>query len=219
MSADRPLNAKYSLDSDGFLLDPKQWDREYAAETAGQVGVPGGLTKGHWDVIDYIRSVYSDSGKCPLVYETCRVCGMTLKDLKRLFPAGYLRGACRLAGCTYREAYLSQCSLPATADDLNVISANKVYKVDVRGFLVNPDDWDEYYAAFRANDMKIPGGRLTDDHWRIIHFLRKRFAESGAVPTIYETCDANEIDLEELERLFPDGYHRGAVKVAGLRVI
>ena len=42
------------------------------------------------------------------------------------------------------------------AEDVNVISADKIYRVDVRGFLDNPDDWDEYYAVHRASDMKIP---------------------------------------------------------------
>jgi tRNA 2-thiouridine synthesizing protein E len=64
--------------------------------------------------------------------------------------------------------------------------------------------------------MKMPS--LTDDHWRVINFLRKRFEETGTVPTVYETCEENRIELENLESLFPDGYHRGAVKVSGLRV-
>jgi tRNA 2-thiouridine synthesizing protein E len=63
----------------------------------------------------------------------------------------------------------------------------------------------------------MPGG-LSESHWNIIHFLRDRFVKNGTVPTVYETCGDNGIDLEELERLFPDGYHRGAVKIAGLRV-
>ena len=33
-----------------------------------------------------------------------------------------------------------------------------------------------------------------------------------------ETCEANDIDLDELEQLFPDGYHRGVIKIAGLRL-
>jgi tRNA 2-thiouridine synthesizing protein E len=49
-------------------------------------------------------------------------------------------------------------------------------------------------------------------------FLRQRFATNNIVPTVYETCEANHIELEELQRLFPDGYHRGAVKLGGLRV-
>ncbi len=31
MSAGRSSNAKLSLDSDGFLLDPKQWDENFQA--------------------------------------------------------------------------------------------------------------------------------------------------------------------------------------------
>lgn len=218
MADSSSLSEKYQVDADGFLLDSVQWDREFAVKLAERVGVRGGLTREHWDIINFIRTAYSDTGKCPLVYETCRMSGMSLKDLKRLFPTGYLRGACKLAGITYREGYLSQSNLPPTGEDLNVIAANKAYKVDVRGFLMNPDEWDEYYAAFRAHDMKIAGGRLTSEHWRVIHYLRETFARKKEVPTVYETCDACSIDLEQLEKLFPDGYHRGAVKVAGLRV-
>jgi len=218
MTDERSLSEKYQVDADGFLLDSAQWDREYALKLAERVGVRGGLTREHWDIINFIRTAYSETGKCPLVYEACRMSGIALKDLKRLFPTGYLRGACKLAGITYREGYLSQSNLPPTGEDLNVIAANKMYKVDVRGFLMNPDEWDEYYAAFRAHDMKIPGGRLSPEHWRVIRFLRETFARKKEVPTVYETCDACNIDLEQLEELFPDGYHRGAVKVAGLRV-
>jgi tRNA 2-thiouridine synthesizing protein E len=35
---------------------------------------------------------------------------------------------------------------------------------------------------------------------------------------VIETCEATDLDIAELERLFPDGYHRGAVKIAGLRL-
>jgi tRNA 2-thiouridine synthesizing protein E len=33
-----------------------------------------------------------------------------------------------------------------------------------------------------------------------------------------ETCEANSIEIDEFATLFPDGYHRGAVKIAGLRL-
>ena len=58
---------------------------------------------------------------------------------------------------------------------------------------------------------------LTEKHWEVIDFLRKKYAESRKVPTVYETCEATGVGLQELERLFPQGYHRGAVKIAGLR--
>ena len=209
---------EYKIDENDFLLDFKQWDKDFASGMAEKIGMIKGLTGEHWDVINYIRGRFESNGRCPLVYETCRQCGLTLRELKRLFPTGYLRGACRLAGITYKEGYLSESGLPKTAEDLNVISASKIYRVDVRGFLVNPDDWDEYYAAHRAYDTKVPGGILTEKHWKIIKYLRMHFRETSEIPTVYRTCEDNGIDLQELEELFPDGYHRGAVKTAGLRV-
>lgn len=207
----------YEIDNQQFLINSRSWDENFTEGMADQLGMPK-LTKDHWDVIKAIRSSYRETGRCPIVYETCRQCGLRLADLKSLFPSGYLRGACRLAGITYKEAYLGQRYIPQTAEDLNVISASKSYSVDVRGFLINPEEWDEYYAIFRAYDMKIPGGRLTEDHWQIINFLRDNYKATNEVPTVYETCEKNGIDLDRLERLFPDGYHRGAVKIAGLRV-
>jgi TusE/DsrC/DsvC family sulfur relay protein len=209
---------KYPVDSNGFLVDFNEWDEDFAKILAPELGIPGGMTKEHWDVIHNISNAFRQTGRCPLIYETCRHCGLRLKELKRLFPAGYLRGACKLAGITYKEGYYKPSYLPETVEDLNVIAFNATYEVDVRGFLVDPHDWDEYFALYRAYDMKIPGGKLTEKHWRIITFLRDYYEKNGGVPTVYETCEANQIDLEALELLFPDGYHRGAVKIAGLRV-
>ena len=207
----------YEVDGYDFLLDFHNWDENFAEGMAVKLNIPEGLTKEHWDVINYIRKTYKDTGRCPIVYEVCRMTGLNRREYKALFPTGYLRGACKIAGITYKEGYLGQTYLPASADDINIVTANKSYQVDVRGFLLNPDDWDEYYAAHRAYDMKIPGGKLTERHWQIIKFLRDKFTENKTIPTVYETCDQNSIELDELEKLFPDGYHRGAVKIAGLR--
>lgn len=77
--------------------------------------------------------------------------------------------------------------------------------------------WDEMYAVYKAHELKMPKV-LGEDHWRIIRFLRENHKKKGIIPTVYETCVENNMDLDDLERLFPDGYHRGAVKLAGLRV-
>ncbi len=79
-------------------------------------------------------------------------------------------------------------------------------------------EWDEDFAINKSIELKMPES-LTDQHWKIIRFLRKRFQETGSVPTVYEACESNQIEIEDLERLFPDGYHRGAVKVSGLRAL
>ena len=88
--------------------------------------------------------------------------------------------------------------------------------MDIRGFLIDPSEWDEDYAVFKALEMKMPG--LDEDHWEIISFIRKRYEETGIVPTVHEVCENKQIEIETLESLFPDGYHRGAVKIAGLRI-
>ena len=58
---------------------------------------------------------------------------------------------------------------------------------------------------------------LNHDHWKIIYYLRASYRKNKVVPTIYETCEDNDVEIGDLERMFTDGYHRGAVKIAGLR--
>jgi TusE/DsrC/DsvC family sulfur relay protein len=107
-------------------------------------------------------------------------------------------------------------SWAAVANKERQASEAKTYQVDLRGFLVDPSSWDRDFAAFRAEDMGIPGG-LTPKHWQIINYLRERFAEKKAIPTVFQAGEDNHLELEELELLFPAGYHRGAVKLSGLR--
>ncbi len=207
----------YRLDAQDFLLDFNEWDENFARGMAPKVGIISGLSEDHWKIIHFIRDAFKKTGKCPLVYETCRVNRLHLQELKKLFPAGYLRGACKLAGVTYKEGYIEQSWAEELAERVTTgAPEEKTYTVDIRGFLVNPYEWDERYTRFKAHEMKMP--ELTDRHWQIIRFLRESFEKNNMVPTIYETCETNGIELDELEKLFPDGYHRGAVKVAGLRV-
>ncbi|MBW2604634.1 MAG: TusE/DsrC/DsvC family sulfur relay protein [Deltaproteobacteria bacterium] len=207
----------YSLDATGFLSDPKQWDENFAEGIAPQLRIEKGLTKEHWDVIYSIRSKFRRTDICPTIYETCRENNLRRKQLKKLFPTGYQRGACKLAGISFSNSHKQQ-QLLYTAAALHVVASNKTYTVDARGFLIDPEQWDERYAIHRAHEMKIPGGKLTEKHWEIINFLREGYNKNKDIPLVYETCEANRIELEDLEKLFPDGYLRGAVKIAGLRL-
>jgi len=91
----------------------------------------------------------------------------------------------------------------------------RVYRVNVQGFLIDPKEWDEDYATCKANELLVQGA-LTEKHWQIIKYLRSEFQNKGEIPTVYSTCAAVGIDIDELAQLFPSGYHRGAVKIAGL---
>jgi len=208
----------YQADSEGFLLDPAQWDQKFAEGMAGQAGITEDLSSDHWRVIYFIRNRFFETGKCPMVHELCRSLSLRLADLKRLFPSGYLRGACKLAGLTYREEEVHSSWLPkAHAAVGTKPMTERIYRTDIRGFMIDPSEWDREYATWKSREMKMPGD-LTPRHWDIIEFLRTCFEKYGKVPTVYETCEANAIDIDELEALFPDGYHLGAVKIAGLRV-
>jgi tRNA 2-thiouridine synthesizing protein E len=218
MSKTKQPKKTFELDADGFLLDPKKWEPALAEDLAPKLGIPKGLSKEHWDVIHYIRSAFEKNGKCPNLFESCREINLRRAELKRLFPKGYMRGACRLAGISYKEAYLGADYLEHSAVDLRSIAHHQEYRVDVRGFLVDPDEWDEHYAGHRAFEMKIPGGKLSKLHWQVIRYLRRTYYKTGKVPTAAEACEANDMEIGELEALFPDGYHRGAVKIAGLRL-
>ena len=208
----------YQIDADEFLADAREWDENFARGMAPKIGIINGLSEDHWKIIRFIRDTFQHTGKVPLVYETCRTNRLHLQELRALFPAGYLRGACKLAGITYRDGYMDQSWAEELAERATLgVSKEKTYLVNVRGFLMNPSEWDKPFAIFKAHEMKM--SELTDKHWQIITFLRGGFEKNNLVPNVYETCEANGIDLEALEKLFPDGYHRGAVKVAGLRVV
>jgi len=210
-------NKTYQLDTEEFLSDFNHWDESFARGMAPKLGILSGLSEDHWKIIHFIRDSFKQTKRCPLVYETCRLNRLHLQELKKLFPTGYLRGACKLAGITYKEGYLDQSWVEEFAERVTSgAQEDKTYEINIRGFLMSPSQWDEKFAVYRAQEMKMP--KLTDKHWQVIRFLRDSFEKNNLVPTIYETCETTGIDLNELEKLFPDGYHRGAVKIAGLRV-
>lgn len=216
-------NKSYEVDDFGFLDDYKKWDKDFADGMAFKLGISDGLSKKHWDVINYIKQYFEKTGSVPLVYKTCQENDLSASKFKKLFPTGYMRGACKLAGITYRdriinyfgETHFTESKVLEKAEIENL--KKKVYRVDIYGFLIDPNEWDENYAILKAEELKIPNG-LTEKHWKIIKFLRENFIKSKEVPNMADCCEANKIELEDLEMLFPDGYQRGAVKISGLRV-
>jgi tRNA 2-thiouridine synthesizing protein E len=219
------VESRFNIDSAGFLVDFEDWSEDFALEMAQLYGIPDGLTERHWQVIHFIRDTFQTYGQCPLLYQTCRANRLSLRELQALFPTGYLRGACRLAGVTYRHGYHATGSPPhAISRPHGVVEAEAAaatpgqsYTTDVRGFLLDPSQWNRDWAEHRARDLKMP--TLGERHWQIIVYLRLRHERDRVVPTVYETCAANDLDIEDLEKLFPDGYHRGAVRIAGLRAL
>lgn len=213
-------NQSYEVDDQNFLVDPAAWDENFAAGMAVTLGMEDGLTDLHWQVIRFIRDTFRKKKVCPLVYKTCQKFDLSSARLKELFPTGYLRGACLLAGISYVWLNYYGNLYPAPAEGKPGVvrkppEKDKTYRITALGFLADPDQWDEAFAANRAYELNVKGG-LTERHWQIIYFMRRFYAKAGRLPTVYECCSANQIDMDELKKLFPAGYHRGVVKISGL---
>ena len=52
--------------------------------------------------------------------------------------------------------------------------AGKTYEVDEDGFLQELDNWNEIFAQAYAKEESIEG-QLTEEHWKLIHYLRNYF--------------------------------------------
>jgi tRNA 2-thiouridine synthesizing protein E len=211
-------NKTYLLDNDGFLVNPGQWDEDFAEGMAPSVGITDGLTPSHWDVLRSIRETYLKTGSCPIVHKTCKAHKLSFKDLQRLFPSGYQRGACKLAGLSFMAEGVASPFYPTAPIHIGPIPLDKrVYQVNVQGFLIDPNEWDEDYAIFKARELQM-ADPLGEKHWQIIRYMQSEYGKKGDIPTVYATCEAVGIDIDELAQLFPSGYHRGAVKIAGLNL-
>lgn len=213
-------NRTYAVDEEGCLLDYAAWDESFAEGMAWRFGVAGQLTEQHWKVLRFIRAEFERDGQCPVVFRTCKANGLRLADLKALFPTGYQRGACRLAGITFADRqrnFFGEQGAAASAPPPRGQTSERSYRVNALGFLIDPAEWDQAFALYKAEELGIRHG-LSQRQWEVVRFLRDVHDREGRVATLFETCEALNLEIGELEELFPTGYHRGAVKIAGLRV-
>lgn len=89
---------KLEVNEEGFLVNPKQWDKEVAELLAEEEEGIQELTEDHWAVIDYIRHYYLEKNLAPMVRKVCRTTGFQLRYIYELFPSGPAKGACKVAG-------------------------------------------------------------------------------------------------------------------------
>ena len=87
-------------------------------------------------------------------------------------------------------------------------------EVDEDGFMQEPDLWNEEVAKALAKTEGVEN--LSDDHWKVVHYLRNYFVQFGVAPMIRKLCKETGYDLKKIYALFPSGPAKGACKVAGL---
>ncbi|MBN2383441.1 TusE/DsrC/DsvC family sulfur relay protein [bacterium] len=90
----------------------------------------------------------------------------------------------------------------------------EMFEVDEDGFIQDPTRWNEKIATALAQRENVP--ELTENHWKLIHFLREYYLEFNIAPMVRRLCKATGFSLKEIYELFPNGPAKGACKVAGL---
>lgn len=90
----------------------------------------------------------------------------------------------------------------------------KVIELDEDGFIQEPELWDEELAKELAKTEEIE--ELTEDHWKIVNYLRNYYLEYGIAPMVRKLCKDTGYDLKTIYELFPSGPAKGACKIAGL---
>ena len=86
--------------------------------------------------------------------------------------------------------------------------------VDEDGFIQEPDCWNEALAAAiaKTEDVEV----LTEDHWKVVNYLRDYYKQFGIAPMIRKLCKETGFTLKEIYDMFPSGPAKGACKIAGL---
>lgn len=89
-----------ATDGEGYLVDPADWSEQLAAVLARQENIE--LTDTHWIAIRFMREFYQEHQVIPDVRFVTRhlaaQVGGSRNLVFELFPYGYVKQACRIAG-------------------------------------------------------------------------------------------------------------------------
>ena len=95
------------VDDEGYLVDPADWSETVALELAGREDVA--LTDAHWAVIQFMRGYYEQHRVAPdarfVIKFLTEARGAGRNELFRLFPYGYVKQACKIAGMRRPRAW------------------------------------------------------------------------------------------------------------------
>ncbi len=92
--------------------------------------------------------------------------------------------------------------------------AGKEVHVNDEGFLTEYDEWSEELGTQLAANIGIE--TMTDEHWKVIEFLRTDYAEQGETATLRRVSTVGGFNTKELFQLFPKKPARKMSYVAGL---
>jgi TusE/DsrC/DsvC family sulfur relay protein len=98
-------------DNEGYLFEPEEWNESVALLLAAEEGIE--LDKAYWQVIHFMRHYWARHQTAPdvrhvvdfLVHEQDFDKKTAKKHLFQLFPYGYVKQACKIAGMLKPRAW------------------------------------------------------------------------------------------------------------------
>jgi len=105
------LNAQILRDSEGYLVDTDDWSKDFSELIAKEEGIT--LNDHYWLVINFMRSYFEEHQVAPDVRHVTRYIAAenecSKKEAKKmifdLFPYGYVKQACKIAGMKKPRAW------------------------------------------------------------------------------------------------------------------
>ena len=96
-----------NLDEEGYLIEPGEWTEDAAQELAQRENIE--LTPEHWNAIRFMREFYDEHQVAPdarfVIKHLNETSGADRNVLFRLFPYGYVKQACKIAGMKRPRAW------------------------------------------------------------------------------------------------------------------
>jgi TusE/DsrC/DsvC family sulfur relay protein len=101
----------FQRDVEGYIVDPESWDRDIARELAAEERLE--LTEDYWQILEFMRAYWQEHRVAPdvrhvvdyLVIEHGYDKKAAKKHLFDLFPYGYVKQACKVAGMQRPRAW------------------------------------------------------------------------------------------------------------------
>lgn len=105
------MDKQISRDAEGYLIDPEDWSEDIAVEIAGEEDIT--LNDRYWTALAFIRQYYQEHNIAPdvrhLIGHLAKLYDCDKKAAKKqvfeLFPYGYVKQACKIAGMKKPRAW------------------------------------------------------------------------------------------------------------------
>lgn len=102
---------RVAVDEAGYLTDPRDWSRDFAIRAAADEGLT--LNDDYWDVIGFMRDWYDEHRVAVDARLVMKYLGEKdgsgkaggRRKLFEMFPYGYVRQACKIAGMKQPRAW------------------------------------------------------------------------------------------------------------------